>query len=392
MMVSMKQEQKMPKPGEFPRRVLLAVTGLSPQIVTETLYALAIQSSPTFVPTEIHLLTTREGAERARLALLSSEPGWFHRLRADYALPPITFDEHNIHQLCDEQGEPLDDIRTPEQNRLAADFITEQVRRLTADERCALHVSIAGGRKTMGFFLGYALSLYGRPQDRMSHVLVSEPFESSWDFFYPTLASRVIETRDKKLADTANASVTLAEIPFVSLRHGLPEPLLSGRASFNATVDAARAALGPAELTLDPRTRTIHAGGKPVRLAPAQFALLAVLAQRAARGAAPLRAPLKEAKDAEWAHQYLADLREACGLMHMPEGVEDAIAHGADEAYFSQHLSRLRRTMRQALGPAAAPYLIDDGGRRPRRYRLGLDATAVRFAPLESNATPKEQP
>mgnify|MGYP003378988826 CR=1 FL=1 len=65
-----------------------------------------------------------------------------------------------------------------------------------------------------------------------------------------------------------------------------------------------------------------------------------MLAQRAARGAAPLRAPLKEAKDAEWAHQYLADLREACGLMHMPEGVEDAIAHGADEAYFSQHLSR----------------------------------------------------
>jgi CRISPR-associated protein (TIGR02584 family) len=35
-------------------------------------------------------------------------------------------------------------------------------------------MSIAGGRKTMGFYAGYALSLYGRAQDRMSHVLVEE--------------------------------------------------------------------------------------------------------------------------------------------------------------------------------------------------------------------------
>ena len=30
----------------------------------------------------------------------------------------------------------------------------------------------------MGFYLGYALSLYGRTQDRLSHVLVSSPYES----------------------------------------------------------------------------------------------------------------------------------------------------------------------------------------------------------------------
>jgi hypothetical protein len=38
--------------GAFPRRVLLAVTGLSPQIVTETLYALAVKGS--WIPTERH--------------------------------------------------------------------------------------------------------------------------------------------------------------------------------------------------------------------------------------------------------------------------------------------------------------------------------------------------
>lgn len=375
------------EPHEFPRRVLLAVTGLSPQIVTETVFALAVERRPAFVPTEIHLLTTREGADRARLALLSDEPGWFHRLREEYGLPPIAFDETQIHQLRDEQGTALDDIRSPEQNRLAADLITGHVRDLTADVDCALHVSIAGGRKTMGFFLGYALSLYGRPQDRLSHVLVSEPFESSWAFFYPTRTSRVIETRDRKLADASDAVVTLAEIPFVSLRHGLPEALLAGRASFNAAVDAARATLGPAELTLDPRTHSIRAAGKVFGLPPAQFALLAVLAHRTSRAAPPLRAPLKETKDVEWAGQYLDDLRQACGPMHVPGDVEDTLADGADEAYFSQHLSRLQRTLRRVLGAAAGPYLVDKGDKRPRRYRLLLPPSAVRFAAIEAADT-----
>jgi hypothetical protein len=38
----------------YPRRILLAVTGLTPQVITETLYALAIQRQPAFIPTDIH--------------------------------------------------------------------------------------------------------------------------------------------------------------------------------------------------------------------------------------------------------------------------------------------------------------------------------------------------
>ena len=48
-------------PRTSSRRILLAVTGLSPQIVTETLYALAIATDTPFIPTEIHLATTAEG-------------------------------------------------------------------------------------------------------------------------------------------------------------------------------------------------------------------------------------------------------------------------------------------------------------------------------------------
>ena len=47
-------------PHEYPRRVLLVVCGLSPQIVTETIYALAADPVQPFVPTEVHLITTAE--------------------------------------------------------------------------------------------------------------------------------------------------------------------------------------------------------------------------------------------------------------------------------------------------------------------------------------------
>ncbi len=38
-------------PPDYPRRVLLAVSGLSSQIVTETLYALAVRTERSWIPT-----------------------------------------------------------------------------------------------------------------------------------------------------------------------------------------------------------------------------------------------------------------------------------------------------------------------------------------------------
>ena len=367
----------MTDPGRFHRRILVAVTGLSPQIVTETLYALAMQQRPAFVPTEVHLITTQEGANRARLSLLSAMPGGFHSLRKDYDLPAIDFPDANIHILIDAAGYPLDDIRTPDDNRVAADLITAIMRELTADPDSALHVSIAGGRKTMGFFIGYALTLFGRPQDRLSHVLVSAPFESSYQFFYPTPYSKVIEVGDKQLADTATAQVTLADIPFVSLRHGLPEPLLQGDASYNDTVDAARRVVGPAELEVDLRQRRISACGESFRLAPAQLALLLVFVRRLLDGEEAIGAPSKDVPDKQWAERYLAELRAIAGPLGDIDAAEHALRCGMDGNYFSTTLSRLQVALKRHLGSAAAPYLIDDAACRPRRYSLRLPVAAV---------------
>ena len=367
----------MTDPNRFHRRILVAVTGLSPQIVTETLFALAVKQTPAFVPTEVHLITTQEGAKRARLSLLSESPGWFHCLRKDYGLPKIDFPEENIHILAGSDGKLLEDIRTPEDNRLAADLITALLRELTADPDSALHVSIAGGRKTMGFFLGYALTLFGRPQDRMSHVLVSAPFESSYQFFYPTPYPKVVEVGNNDLADTATAQVTLAEIPFVSLRHGLPDALLKGHASYNETVDAARLSLGPAELVIDLRQHCVVASGRRLRLPPAQLAMLLVFARRNLNAEGAIGAPSKEAPDLPWAQRYLAELRRIVGPAGDTDAAEHALRNGMDGSYFSTTLSRLHKLLNRSLGKAAGPYLIDNANRRPGLYSLARPAAAI---------------
>ena len=207
-MLAAADEHPATAPPPHQRRVLLAVTGLTPQIVTETLYALMHEGAHA-LPHEVHILTTAEGPERARLALLSELPGWFHRLCADYGLAPIAFGPEHIHVLRDAGGQVLHGIRSAADNACAADQVAELVRRFTQDTQSQLHVSLAGGRKTLGFFAGYALSLRGRDGDRLTHVLVSEPFESTIAFYYPTPYERIIKTRSGKLADCWHCDVVL---------------------------------------------------------------------------------------------------------------------------------------------------------------------------------------
>lgn len=377
----------MKKPSEFKKRILLAVSGLTPQIVTETLYALATNPEDSFVPTEVHLLTTTEGAVRAKLLLLSTDPGWFHRLCTEHGLRGVAFPEQNIHLLCGCDGRPLKDIRTAEDNQWAADCITEQVRLLTSDPESALHVSLAGGRKTMGFYAGYALSLFGRPQDRLSHVLVQSDYEFAADFFYPSLKRRVIEGRDKRPLDAAEAQLMLADIPFVSMRHGLPERLLEGESSYSEVVKAANAAIGPAELVIDQRGCRIQAAGKVFAMGKSTLALLSIFARRAMNGEGPLNAPTIGVPDEKWTAWYKRELRECVEdfgdlSVQTLESLRLKKGRGIDGALFSMQLSRLQKALRKILGPAALPYLIDDGRTRPRMFRLNLQRDSIRFAPL----------
>lgn len=366
-------------PKCYSRRILLCVTGLSPQIVTETLYALTVTSEPRFVPTEIHLLTTADGAERARLTLLSEEPGWFHRLRQDHGLPDIRFTPDHLHILRDVEGRLLRDIRSVADNEAIADAITAKVRELTADPDCAIHASIAGGRKTMGFYLGYALSLFGRPQDRLSHVLVSSPFESNQDFFYPTLQERVIYTADRQPLDASDATVMLADIPFVRLRDGLQEALLETGASFSAVVAQTQRNLAAPGLTLDAAYCRVRCGATVLTLPPIDFACYAWLARRALAGQPGVcRSRISAADTAE----FLAEYQALQTLMDQDiDRVRVALNGGMEPAYFDNRLTGIRKALIRALGTAGTrPYLIHSDKKRPlSRYALALKPEQIRF-------------
>lgn len=371
------------EPSQYPKRILLAVCGLSPQVVTETVYALAMAQAA-LLPTEIHLITTREGAKKAMQTLSDKGAGWLSKLARDYALPAISFDESHIHVLQTPLGVDLDDIRTVEDNQYSADFITDVVRQYTQDAEAALHVSIAGGRKTMGYYLGYALSLYGRHQDRLSHVLVQEPFENCPDFFYPTPYSQMLTLRDARQYDASGAKVALAQIPFVSLRHGLPQALLTGRASFNDTVRSIWSSISPPRLEIDLQRRRIQAGGVLVDMPPAELAFLSIFARRAKTGEPPLPAPSKGVPDHDWAKRYLDEYRQIVGKHSDIDNTERSLRHGMDDGYFSQRKSKLERLVRERLQAASTHYLIHNGNVRPGLFSLQLSSESISYCQLSS--------
>lgn len=364
--------------ADMPRRVLAIASGMTPQVVTETLYALAVQSNPPFVPTEIRVITTLEGAARARLTLLDPQTGQFHAFCSEYGLTgAVHFDEQCIELLAGPSG-PLQDIRTPAENVLAADGITAFVRRLCADPQAAVHVSIAGGRKSMGYYLGYALSLFGRPQDRLSHVLVSAPFETNRDFYYPPKTPRVLFDASGRPVSTADAQVQLADIPFVRLRDGMPDSLVAGDASFSDTVATATRQLSPVNLQFGVGVCTLMAAGVRVTLPPQLYAWYALLARASVRRWGE-RGFMRYAEVEPV--QLLSLYGDAVGRMSSEfMQLEQHLQRegGVPEAFFREKTSKLRRALKAALGLEATPYLPERRGARPRtRYGLLLPATRI---------------
>jgi CRISPR-associated protein (TIGR02584 family) len=340
------------------------------------LYALHDQSEQ--LPSAIHILTTAEGCQRARLTLIND--GWLARFCRDYRLQQPDFTEASIHILRQANCDPLIDIRTQADNQAVANAITEWVRIFTADPDIDLHVSIAGGRKTMGFYAGYALSLYGRARDRLSHVLVSPDYESHPQFYYPTPYSHVIYGNDSshKPLDTQNAKVMLADIAFVRLRHGLDQALLEGKTSFSQSVTAAQQALGPARLMINPKTRQFIAHGKPVKLSPADLAFYLWLLQRQTDELPSPHCPSDGAPDDTYASQFLQHYRRLNGEMGGADRTIDTLKNGMSKTFFEQRKSRINKTLIRTLAYAAQPYLIGAEGKRPRtRYRIALEQNQI---------------
>jgi len=226
-------------PTSQPSTILLAVTGMSPAVLTETVWALA-QEKPTVIPDRVVVLTTVAGSgaierellapgtaggdsnwQRLRLALLGDMAGEDHRLILDPPRMIATIDSRTG------RGVPVEDIRHPADNTAAANFILEEVRRIVENRDTRLVASLAGGRKTMGALLYAAMTLLGRETDRLTHVLVNEPFDDPRlqpRFYFPPDPPRVHWLSGAPGAaprefSSADARIELADVPFVPLRN-----------------------------------------------------------------------------------------------------------------------------------------------------------------------------
>lgn len=244
----------------------------------------------------------------------------------------------------------------------------------------------------MGYYAGYALSLFGRDQDRLSHVLVSSPYEGHREFFYPTPYEHVIHTDgpEKRTLDCRNAKVWLADIPFVRLRDGVQAPLTSGRVSFSQTVRSVLRPVSP-ELHFIPAKKTVIFGDKAVKLSDASYLLYAWMARRCQTGAPALF--FTDQVDNQELMDEIDELDPHGDSLGKLDAIRKAIRNGVDFNWFATNRTRLNKKLEKELGARiATPYLIQKFVDKSRYagqacYALSLEKDKVHFAaPDKPNA------
>jgi len=185
--------------------VLIAVSGSTPSIITETLYHYLVNDKITI--NEIHVITTAIGQRILHEKL--TQNGVIYNLYKDHQLDLSLMPNLQLHVIQNRENKPLEDVRTREDNEDAARTIINFIRGKASVKNNRLFCTLSGGRKTMSSHMGLAMNIFGRVQDELSHVLVSpEDVERDHNFYYP------------RPGDTT-ARVELAKIPFFRLREKL---------------------------------------------------------------------------------------------------------------------------------------------------------------------------
>lgn len=265
------------------RNVLIITVGTTPQIVTETVYALLIRPEP-FVPDEIQLVTTTTAA--SALEALVGPDGKLRELYAylgrqrDLVVPAMV-------PVVDDGGQAVADVRSEREAIAFGNTVTRLIAGYERRSDVKVHVSLAGGRKTMGWYAGAALSIFGHDQDELSHVLVEPPgLEGCPDFWWPVVRDHWLphrflkdEAGNPKRFNAGACRVDLALIPFVRLAPILSEAAFpEGKVDYAAVVDTVRESVAAYRVCLILDDRALVVGRQRLRLPQKIFALYALAA------------------------------------------------------------------------------------------------------------------
>ncbi len=223
------------------------VIGGSPAILTETLAAYVRNDD--ILPNQLKIITTLEGKKRLTQRFLD-EGGWRAFVAAYPEYEHLAFDES-----CIVVAGNLRDISNEDDNHIMMEAIFRVVQE-ASEQNTLIMASIAGGRKTMSYYLGLAMSLFAKAGDKMTHVLVPPEWELDKDFLFPR--------RD------ALDKLTLIETPFLRIGDFLANELK--KVDIARMIDATQTALDQAAkpmLKVNYDTREVSFLGKttvlPVR-------------------------------------------------------------------------------------------------------------------------------
>jgi CRISPR-associated protein (TIGR02584 family) len=283
------------QPHSYAQRILVVISGESPQVITETIYALS-RGKTAYHPTRTIVITTEVGRRRAAEALWG-ESAQLARLVKTWKLPDPGLSEADIRVPMNAGGEPDEDAHSEEALDRMGNLILSTLLECCRDG-ASVHVSLAGGRKTMSYLAGLALSLVGRAQDRLSHVVLSDVrFERCRAFYFPPKPAAVLEldTRDPETGQrlhlsTKGVEVRIVDVVFVRLRELLGEGKLvdnqAGRPLTELALNANAAMREPENPVVEINTYegTIRCNKVPVRFTPAQLAFYYFLARRGRDG------------------------------------------------------------------------------------------------------------
>lgn len=293
----------------------------------------------------------------------------------------IKFDDSTVHVISHD-GEELEDLKTLDDNELAANETCRLIKLFTEDTNSTLHVSIAGGRKTMGFYAGYALSLYGRAQDSMSHVLVSEEFEFSEGFYYPTPYEHyVAKYKSQERLNAQNAKVFLADIPFVRLRNTLSSthPLNMNNYQFSDVIEQLNQVNQALSLEINVTHRYIQINGSiKAELPPREMALLMWFADYKLTGKSGLKAPTGSYKgEISSAEQdYIRELTEEY-LIQYDELKDSDTNIVVTKDFFESTKSKLKKHLERQLGNELTARIMPKQNGRSTPFYLPIDKDQI---------------
>lgn len=190
------------------RNVFLALSGMTPQVITEAIWGLVVREKMEI--TEIHIVTTHAGRKKLiENKMTDRTNGPLAKLWSVWGLPeekyPL-FGEQQIH-VPSVPGK-IEDLIDSHENIAMEEEITRLIRDFTKDSSVRLVTSLTGGRKTMSAYMILGMSVFARKDDLLYHVLIDRPGGNPPEnWWFP-------EWKNKNEANW----IKMFEVPFPELR------------------------------------------------------------------------------------------------------------------------------------------------------------------------------